>query len=316
VFLLLRSTAYGELIDDYNRIARKIKEMRVMSNRKKYYLVLTLTWTITLLPSMYYAYMQMRENKIVDQYLSSNNLIGLPVSKETAVRVSNQVRNDFNVNNSSFVALNVSERPFLREDVAFLLTHKEGLCGEGARVVVNLLNKLDFDATRVILFNKYLQSAHTLVSVLIDEHEFFVDGLTTSHEVNKFLINSNISSNDFILLHYSDNVDKRREFDRRKEFVLSNQTNKSEEYINFFNHYWLYSYEATPYTKLLTKIGIDVRVFNFNRPSHWLSVMAEEPNLVMFFVTFIASVFAMFLLHKLRIINTILRMKIEEKIKK
>ena len=113
----------------------KIKEMGVMSNQKKYYLVLILTWTITFLPSMYYAYMQMRENKIVDQYLSSNNLIGLPVSKETAVRVSNQVRNDFNVNNSSFVALNVSERPFLREGVAFLLTHKEGLCGEGARVV-------------------------------------------------------------------------------------------------------------------------------------------------------------------------------------
>ena len=219
----------------------KIKEMGVMSNQKKYYLVLILTWTITFLPSMYYAYMQMRENKIVDQYLSSNNLIGLPVSKETAVRVSNQVRNDFNVNNSSFVALNVSERPFLREDVAFLLTHKEGLCGEGARVVVNLLNKLDFDATRVILFNKYLQSAHTLVSVLIDEHEFFVDGLTTSHEVNKFLINSNISSNDFILLHYSGNIDKRSEFDRRREFVLSNQTNKSEEYVKFFNHYWLYS---------------------------------------------------------------------------
>jgi len=70
---------------------------------------------------------------------------------------------------------------------------------------------------------------------------FFVDSITTSHEVNKFLINSNISSNDFILLHYSGNIDKRSEFDRRREFVLSNQTNKSEEYVKFFNHYWLYS---------------------------------------------------------------------------
>src|SRR3989304_4043142 len=99
-----------------------------MSNRKKYFLALISAWMVTLLPSIYYAYMQVQEDKIVDHYLYSNNLIRLPISRETAVRVSDRVRKDFNVLESTFVALKMAERPFLREDSGFLLTHKEGLC--------------------------------------------------------------------------------------------------------------------------------------------------------------------------------------------
>ena len=274
-----------------------------MRDPKKYYLVLSLTCAIALLPSMYYAYRQVEENRIVDRYLSSNNLVGYPVSKETAVRVSNQVRTDFNIKETSFVALNLAERPFLREDVGFLLTHKEGVCGEGARVVANLLNRLGFDATRITLFNRNLQASHTLVSVLIDEHEFLVDSINSSEAANKLLINSDISSNDFNLLHYSNDISTRR------KFVNVNRSNQAKEYVEFFDHYWLYSYEATPYSKLLTKIGIDVRVFNFDRPSRWLSIMAEKPNSVRFFVSFVTAICAMYLLHKSRIIKTILRIK-------
>ena len=274
-----------------------------MRDPKKYYLVLSLTCAIALLPSMYYAYRQVEENRIVDRYLSSNNLVGYPVSKETAVRVSNQVRTDFNIKETSFVALNLAERPFLREDVGFLLTHKEGVCGEGARVVANLLNRLGFDATRITLFNRNLQASHTLVSVLIDEHEFLVDSINSSEAANKLLINSDISSNDFNLLHYSNDISTRR------KFVNVNRSNQAKENVEFFDHYWLYSYEATPYSKLLTKIGIDVRVFNFDRPSRWLSIMAEKPNSVRFFVSFVTAICAMYLLHKSRIIKAILRIK-------
>lgn len=272
-----------------------------MNNRKQYYLAIISIWAITLLPFMYYAYMQVQENMIVDQYLSSAKLVGLPISKETAVRVSNQVRKDFNINESSFGTLNLAERPFLREDVGFLLTHKEGVCGEGTRVIVNLLNRLGFDATRITLYNKQLQSAHTLVSVLIDENEFFVDSINSSAEVNKLLVNTDISTNDFNFLHYTDNLSKRR------EFVKSSHIDKPEEYVKFFNNYWLYSYEATPYSKLLIKVGFDMKVLNFDRPNHWLSLIAEKPNSVMLLVTFMASIVAMYLLLKFRIISTIFR---------
>ncbi|MCK5697044.1 MAG: hypothetical protein KAI02_02720 [Gammaproteobacteria bacterium] len=270
-----------------------------MSNKKKYYAVLVLIWIATLIPFIFYSYIQIQENMIIDQYLSSNKLDGLPITKETAVQVSNQVRKDFNINESSFVNLNLADRPFLREDVGFLLIHKEGVCGEGTRVIINLLNRLGFDATRITLYNKKLQSAHTLVSVLIDKNEFFVDSINSLDEVNKLLVKTNISSNDFNFLHYTDNLSKRR------EFVESNTLDKSKEFINFFKEYWLYSYEATPYSKLLTKIGFNVKVFNFNRPNQWLSLIAEKPNLVMLFISLMTSIIIMYLLSKFRIIAII-----------
>ena len=238
---------------------------------------------VTLVPSIYFAYMQIQENRIIDHYLFSNNLTGLPINKETAVRVSDQVRSDFNIREKSFVALKVDKRPFLREDVGFLLTYKEGVCGEGARVIVNLLSRLGFDATRITLFNKKLQSAHTLVSVVLDRHEFFVDSINSSEAVNRLLKADDISSKDFDLLHYSDNYYKRREFAKR-----DHSGNRTEKSRNIFSQYWIYSYEAIPYTKLLTKAGLDVRVFNFQRPNHWISVLAEKPNMIMFIITIIA----------------------------
>lgn len=285
-----------------DRLLKVKGEGEGMINQRKYIFVLILVWLITLTPSMYYAYRQVQENFIVEQYLSLNNMTGLPINKATAVHVSNQVRKDFNINEKTFVALRMADRPFLREDVGFLLTYKEGLCGEGARVIVNLLYRLGFDATRITLFNKYLQASHTLVSVLINGHEFFIDSINSSKEVNRFLINNNISTNDFNLMHYTGNIASRRHFSK------TNSRNKTEDYIKFFSHYWLYSYEAIPYTKLLTKIGLDVRVFNFHRPNRWISIMAERPNTIMCLVSFGASILLIVLLHKLRIVKAIMRM--------
>lgn len=272
-------------------------------NKKKYFLALILVWGITLIPSIYYAYRQSQEDKIVDRYLSSNNLASLPISKETAVRVSDQVRKDFNTKEGSFAALNLAERPFLREDAGFLLTQKEGLCGEGARVMINLLNRLGFDATRITLFDQKLQSAHTLVSVDIGEKEFLVDSINSTPEVNALINSDNISSNDFNILHYSDDFLKRRQFEKTDHNRIT-----PERQRKFFDEYWLYSYEAIPYSKLLTRAGFDVRAFNFERPNSRLSDLAEKPNMIMFCISLVTSVFATFLFHKLKIIRTFLRM--------
>ncbi len=272
-----------------------------MSNRKQYLLVLIATWAITLMPSMYFAYRQVQENKIVDQYLSSNNLNGKSITKETAVRVSDLVRKDFNINKNTFAALNMKKRPFLREDVGFLLTYKEGLCGEGARVIVNLLNRLGFDATRITLFNRKLLSSHTLASIVINEHEFLVDSINSSVEFNELVKNTDISTTDYNIMHYSDNYTERQKFKNKAT------DKKPEGYAKFFDYYWLYSYETIPYSKLLTRLGLDVRVFNLKRPHSLLSNIAEKPNIVMFIISFIVSVLTIYLLHKLKIIRNIFR---------
>lgn len=87
-----------------------------------------LLWLIALLPAGYFGYRQALENSIVDEYLAQNALAELPLSKSSAVRISQQVRRDFQTDETRFKALDMRKRPFLREDTAFLLRHKEGLC--------------------------------------------------------------------------------------------------------------------------------------------------------------------------------------------
>lgn len=142
----------------------------------------------------------------------------------------------------------------------------EGLCGEGTRVIVNLLNTLGFDAARITLYD--------------------------------------ISSKDFNLMHYSDDVYKRRKFKK-----LITDYNKSECHIKFFTNYWLYYYESIPYTKLLTKLGFDLRIFNFKRTPHLISVLAEKPNLLMCFLYLCLTVFVTCILHKLNVFKKLLRIE-------
>jgi len=238
---------------------------------------------VTLVFPVYYLSLQIQENQLIDKYLSKNDLADLPLTKETAVRVSDQVRRDFNIQTNTFKSLDVFNKPFLREDTHFLLSHKEGECGEGTRVIVNLLSRLGFDATRLTLYNKKLKPAHTLISVAIEDKEFLLDSINSSVKTNTLLKDYDVSLNDFAFIHRIDNIAKRR------SNLVNNK--RPEALAGFFDYYLLYSYEATPYSKVLAKIGLDMQVFNFKRPSRWMSVLAEKPRAIMFIVSLFTSFF-------------------------
>jgi hypothetical protein len=258
-----------------------------MRARPPYVYFVVALWVLALLPAGYYFHKQADEDRIVRDYLARNGLAGLPLSKESAVRISQQVRKDFEVDERRFKALNMANRPFLREDTAFLLRHKEGLCGEGARVLVNLLLQQGYDATRITLYDKTLNSAHTLVSVKLGKGEFLLDSINSTEATNRFLNSRDISAEDFHLLHYSDDLSARTAFAKRPA--------KRWDYP-FFDYYWLFSYEALPYTKLLTKARWDVRLFNFDRPTRIVSTFAEKPNLLCAIGALFAAVLFMTLL--------------------
>jgi len=269
-----------------------------MKNKK---IGLLLLWTVIILGLLFplkYMFNQIEEDKIVERYLSQNNLVDLKLTKETALKVSDQVRKDFNIKEASWVGLNMGERPFLREDVATLLTYKEGVCGEGTRVIVDLLNRLGFDATRVTFYNKRLQAEHTLVSVVLNGEEFFVDTINSLPRINTLLREHNISSDDFDVIHYTDDITDRRESAEVSE-------HKKRNFSKELEYYWLYSYTATPYTKLLTKIGFDVRVFNLDRPSRTFSVLAERPNLLMFIISSILYLLLVCFVHRFQFIKSL-----------
>ncbi len=257
-------------------------------------------WAVLLIPAAYFTVKHVKENKMIDAYLAQNGLFDSAIDAKTATQVSDLIRDEFNVDEKSFRKLNMFKRPFLREDVSFLLTHKEGLCGEGTRVIVSLLNQLGFDATRITLYDNKLIPVHTLVSILIDGREILVDSINSPGNLNSFLRTNMITSNDFKLLHYSGSTTARRKF---MNIAKIENEYLSDEHREFFDKYWLYSFEATPYSKLFNRIGIDIRVFNLERPNRWISHLAERPNLVTAIVFFFLSLIAVFFLHITKIIK-------------
>jgi hypothetical protein len=265
-----------------------------MSDQVKYCAVLLLIWAVTMLPAINYFTKRIQSDSAVETYLSEHGLLGLPLTRETAIRVSDQIRKDFNTDVKTFKALNVGTRPYLRDDVAFLLKYREGLCGEGARVLVRLLIDMGFDATRITLYDEHLQPSHTLVSVMLQGKEFLVDSINSTSSDNRILRRYVVSTNGFNVLHYTDNILRR--WERESE---QSRTKIPEELQSFYDSYWLYSYEAIPATKVLTGLGMNVRIFNFGRPGKWVSTLAERPNTFLMILSLVCSVVITFLAHLL-----------------
>jgi hypothetical protein len=246
---------------------------RIKQNRYK---VILAIFAVTLLPSLYYFHKQFEESKIVHRYLAENHLDNLPVSKPSAFRIARQVAGDFTVDQKKFKVLNMNNRPFLREDAGTLLLCREGLCGEGTRVIVRLLNASGFNATRITLYDRYMQYAHTLVSVELDEDSFWIDSINSRDSLTTLLEHESISAKNFDYLFYQDRIDQRLD---KIEYFQSAE--KSEAFKKNLSMYYLFSYEAVPWTKMLAKLGMNMRVFNLERPPRLISALAEQPFLIM-----------------------------------
>jgi hypothetical protein len=233
----------------------------------------------------YYSYKQYTEDLAIEQYLKEHNLVGLPLNKATAIRVSDQLRKDFNVDLPTFKRMSYKNRPFLREPSLELIEHKEGLCGEGSRLLVNLLNRLGYDATRVTLYNRQLHPSHTIVSAKVSDKEFFVDSINSTQQENDLIKKYDIGPSDFHIMKYMD------ELHQRINFIQTNKNRKHKADLQFFfDKYWLFSYEAKPYSKILNKLGYDMRVFNYSRPKKFISELAEKPYMILFYITMIPPV--------------------------
>lgn len=250
-----------------------------MYDRRRFFVWLTAIFALTLVPPFYYLVRQYKEDKIVEEYMAEHQLQNLRVSKAAATSIARQVAADFNVKPETFQWLKMDNRPFLREDAGFLLTHKEGRCGEVARVIVRLLNANGFDATRVNLYDRYMQFPHTLVSVQLGKEHFWIDTIISKYNLRNLLENKDISEDNFRYLAYSDKVS-----DRREKVGVHHDVDEAEEFRKNSDDYFLYSFESVPFTKLLSKVGIEKRVFNHRRPPHFISVLAEKPNMIMFWI--------------------------------
>jgi hypothetical protein len=232
----------------------------------------------SLVPAGHFLVRQHREDEAVRAYVAARGLRGAPATRGTALAVSNALRADFEVREERWTRLSLSDRPFLREDTAWLLETKEGLCGEGTRVLVVILQEMGFDATRVSLYDRFLRSEHTLASVFIGGREVFVDSINSTDRVNAFLGTNDISARDFPVTRYAENIVDRMETGAA---LVRSQRSLEPDYQAFFEKFRLFSYEAVPASKLASAAGLDWRVFNLQRPSPFVSRLAERPRAIL-----------------------------------
>jgi hypothetical protein len=221
---------------------------------------------------LFYLFKHFEEETAVKNYLKENKIqYNEKLSKELANQVVDKVRTDFNTNRSTWRYLNLEERPFLRTEVLTLLKYKEGVCGEGSRVLVKLLQSVGFDATRITLYDRRYNPAHTFVSIKLNEEEFFVDSINSSDDFTKLTREYNIEVSIFEIIKYYD--------------LFNTTKNKNKNYPKsvkeyFHNHFVGYTYNALPYRKIFNFFGMDIVTLNLERPNIFISYLAESVYLL------------------------------------
>ena len=222
-------------------------------------------------PAAYFAWLQYAEFQAIDAYIARHDLQSGTVDFEAAKHVAQVIRADFLTDTDQFDALDLSDRPFLRESTLFLLKHQEGLCGEGTRVLISVLHRLGFDAARISLYDRNLRSAHTLAAVRLNDRNVLVDSINSHAETTRLLESERVTPKLFGQLQYADST-YNPAYDKAQPTA-----NASPDVALFKKRYWMYSYETLPLTKLLAKLGLESRVFIRDRPPRSLAILAERP---------------------------------------
>jgi membrane protein implicated in regulation of membrane protease activity len=224
------------------------------------------TFVVVMVTSQFVRHL--REEQQVALFLSQNQLPGKPGSIERAIATSDLLRSVFNVDSKSWKFMNKASEPALDFSCADLLQWHEGNCGKGARVLVKLLHSQGYNACRVNFQGRGFsnRTSHTLVSVIINGQEYFIDSVNSIDEINQYLRNNQVNASSFGLTDYRD---------RSKKIV--NQLDTTSVINRLFI---AYSYESIPYTKLVSVAGLNMRILNFDRPSGFVGYLAESIYLV------------------------------------
>lgn len=219
-------------------------------------------------------FLHIKEEQTISDFINTMPFKKVQFSEEREYffAISDFVDKNFNKDIKTWKYTNLQNRPFLRQSASELLKTREGVCGEGTRVMIKILHSLGYDATRLAFYSKKFGAAHALVSVEVDGKEIIVDSINYPKELNKIIRNKNSSMSEIDLIYYG------------QRFIKKEQSEKTEFAIFFENNYATYSYEAIPYSKLISAFGMNMHIFNYDRPFSSLSYLAESVYLIKTFL--------------------------------
>lgn len=204
---------------------------------------------------LYNSYKAIQESRALNSYI--DKIPGLSTSSlhESAIIISESLRNDFNVNSATWNTIPNHKEPLLKYSALNLLKWKEGHCGKGSRVLVLLLHKLGINATRVTLYGKDFtnRSSHTLVSILIKGKEYLIDSINSNEEWNASIKSKEVSTS---------------------HLFPSSKSIKTEPIVK--HSYVNYSYETYPFVLFSKGLRLKTIYFNHTRPASLISWLMES----------------------------------------
>lgn len=234
-------------------------------------------------------YLHNEENNAIDLFIAEMGLTAPnALDKAFAVRVSDALRSCFNTNEKTWKFARQHAEPFLRYSVLELLEHREGKCGKGSRVLLRVLDRLGYDAARITLYGKDLRvsTSHTLVSVMLNDDEHFIDSINSTEEFNRLVREQRVHAGMLNLSGFG------------KRHVAASAPRDSVA-AQLRQEFGMYNY-GIPVSQILYKLGIEYEVFNFSRPSAFVSFLAESVYLIKFFICLIFFLLSLYLLYLYR----------------
>lgn len=206
------------------------------------------------------------------------------IDKSLAIAVSDAVRQRFSTDQSKWTFINRKQEPFLKYSALQLLRHKEGKCGKAARVIIKILQYLGYDAARISLLERDLntRTGHTLISIVIEGKEYFIDSVNSPEKFNHFIKTNHPNTDCFINKRAKKKLNKVKGVDA-----------KNCRYIN--DRFVTYNY-GIPFSQILSDLEIDIDVFIYKRPHKISSYLIESVYLLRAILFMLVSVISMFII--------------------
>ncbi len=232
--------------------------------------LLLLLISLVLIPIIAYnGFKHYQESQKIKQFINENGWSKKPPTWDLAIEISDTIRQQMNTQSATFIHVDRVPEPFLSYSCLDILDWMEGTCGKGARVLVKVLTKCGFDATRISLYGKGFgnSTSHTLVSIIINGEEYFIDTVNAPEGFNDMVRNHQLNTKKLNIASY---INRRGSAENSHDSITT----------AFQNKFCMYNYEAIQLSKVMKLAGLDVWGFNMKRPPATISNLVESIYLI------------------------------------
>ena len=145
---------------------------------------------VSLISVIYFSFLYVQDKHYVKgyiKYLNENSIInGEMSSYEKSIGIRDFILRSINTDLRTCKFFDYSRRPLWGYRVSDILKSREGQCGEGTRLLINILSALDIPSRRVYLYNYTMN--HALVEIFDGKYWILLDSINSPPNFREYTI--------------------------------------------------------------------------------------------------------------------------------